>query len=192
MQVHKSAPEEADSVLERDAPSQADHEYENSETASAAAEPDWTEPAADDYPQRPRRNPARLWTIAAVVAALLMLGTLALIYTVGVPNLTQRLGLATSSEPALAINGTATPEQLPNSKLLLTVNGQIRNLTEAVQRVPQIRADVIDGEGRSIYSWSIAPPVAQLQPGATATFNSASTDVPPGGRNLSLSFAPLT
>lgn len=156
--------------------------------------PAWHEEAGDGEPQRqrPRRNPARLLTILAVVAALIMIAALAAIYTTGLPQVTQRLGLATDRAPALAISGTATPEQLPNNKVLLTVNGQIRNLTEAPQRVPQIRAEVISAEGRSIYSWSIAPPVTQLPPGGTATFNSASTDVPPGGRNLSLSFAPMT
>lgn len=167
------------------------HTRADPDISYAEAEPSWSQPD-DEAPPRPRRNPARMLTIVAALAAIIMLGAVALLYTVGLPGITQRLGLAADDQPVLAISGTATPERLPTDKLLLTVNGQIRNMTDAVQRVPQIRADVIDGNGRSLYSWSIAPPVAQLAPGGTATFNSASTDVPPGGRNLSLSFAPMT
>jgi hypothetical protein len=188
--VLKSA--RAEAAGEQDSGFQSGGQHLDAEPAYAQPEPDWAAPGYDEPAQPPRRNPARMWTIAAVVAALVMLGTLALIYTIGLPQLSQRLGSATDSQPALAISGAASPEQLPTDKILLTVNGEIRNLTDEAQRVPQIRADVIDGEGRSIYSWSIAPPVAQLPPRGTATFNSASTDVPPGGRNLSLSFAPLT
>jgi predicted Zn finger-like uncharacterized protein len=185
--VLKSAAVEADTMA---GPAGASHR--DPEPEHVSPDPEWAQPAEDDGSERPRRNPARMWTMLAVVAALIMLGTLALIYTVGLPQLGQRLGLVTDSQPALAISGTASPEQLPTGKLLLTVSGEIRNLTDEEQRVPQIRADVIDAQGRSTYSWSIAPPVAQLPPRGTAPFNSASTDVPPGGRNLSLSFAPLT
>lgn len=174
-------------------PAYADHEphLAQPEPTYAQPEPEWAQPRDEDG-DPPRRNPARMWTILVILGALIMLGAVAFIYSRGLPELSARLNLASDRAPALAISGTATPEQLPTDKLLLTVNGQVRNLTQEVQRVPQIRADVVDGQGRSIYSWSIAPPVAQLNPGETATFSSASSDVPPGGRNLSLSFAPLT
>ena len=83
---------------------------------------------------------------------------------------------------------TSPPGCLPE---LLTVAGEIRNLTDEVQRVPQIRADLVDARGNIVYSWPIAPPVRELQPRQAVPFNSASTGVPPGGRNLNLSFGPL-
>ena len=62
--------------------------------------------------------------------------------------------------------------------------------TDEVQRVPpQIRAELHDAQGRVVYNWSIASPVEQLQPGQSATFNSAQVDVPRGARTLRLSFA---
>lgn len=162
------------------------------------AEPEagWAPAAAEDEyhdePDLARRNPARLWTALAVVAALMMLGALAAIYFLGVPNIAARLQLPGAARSPLAITFTATPEQLPTGRLLLTVTGEIRNPTDEAQRVRQLRAQVLNAEGRAIYAWSIAPPVAQLQPGATAAFSSATTDVPQGGRNVRLSFAPLT
>jgi hypothetical protein len=61
-----------------------------------------------------------------------------------------------------------------------------------VQNVPQIRAELKDGEGRVVYTWSIAPPVREIQPRGRVPFDSAEMDVPRGGRNLTLSFGPIS
>jgi hypothetical protein len=55
-----------------------------------------------------------------------------------------------------------------------------------------VKAELRDAEGRTVYSWSIAPPVRDLAPRATARFDSAERDVPANGRVLSLSFGPLS
>lgn len=156
------------------------------------AEPTWEEP--QEPRRRPRRNPARLWTIAAIVAALLMMGALAALYYLGPQRIAAWFsGESVSSADALQIrNQRARPEPLPNGNQLLTVTGDITNVSSEVQRVPQIRADVIGADGRVIYSWTIAAPVAELQPRQAVTFSSASTDVPKGGRRLNLSFGPVT
>ena len=71
---------------------------------------------------------------------------------------------------------------------LLAVSGRIVNPTEQIQRVPQIQAELRDGQGRLVYGWAISAPVAELPPGASATFNSAEVDVPRGAKALNLSF----
>lgn len=134
----------------------------------------------------------RLWPILAIVAALLIVGAAAALYAFGWSEIAPRLGLAATNEERLAITGRVSREQLPTNTELLTVTGEIRNLTDEVQRVPQIRADLLDAGGQVVYTWPIAPPRAQLQPRETVAFNSATTDVPTGGQSLSLSFAPLT
>lgn len=155
--------------------------------------PEWVgenEALEEDEPHRPRRR--RFWPIVAVVAALLIVGAAAAIYAFGWAEIGQRLGFASANAERLAISGRVSREPGPPNTELLTVTGEIRNLTEDVQRVPQIRAELLDGTGRVVYSWSIAPPRAELQPREAIAFYSASTDVPPGGQNLNLSFAPLT
>ena len=49
-----------------------------------------------DYrpPARARRNPARIWTIAAIIAGLLMLAAVAAISWLGAPNMLSRVGLS--------------------------------------------------------------------------------------------------
>ena len=40
--------------------------------------------------------------------------------------------------------------------------------------------------GKLVYSWTIAPPARSLAPGASASFNSAEVNVPPGGDELTI------
>lgn len=156
---------------------------------------DWTAPV-EDYDEgagyRPRRDRSRLWTVAAVVAALLMIGAIGAVSWFGVEPLTAMAGLDDAPETRLGITGRVSRDTLPTNTELLTVTGEIRNLTDDAQRVPQIRAELLDGERRVVFSWAIAPPVQELAPRQTVSFNAAARDVPPGARNLVLGFVPLT
>jgi predicted Zn finger-like uncharacterized protein len=164
------------------------------------APPSWREPAPEPQPEpdssrewaRPRRNPARMWTILAIVAAALMIGAVAAIQYFGLPDLGQRIGIPVRTVSALDISGQAERRRLESGNELLAVHGEIRNQTDEVQRVPQIRAELKDAQGRVVYAWSIAPPVPQLQPRGRAPFDAAEIDVPRGGRTLSLSFGPIS
>jgi predicted Zn finger-like uncharacterized protein len=153
------------------------------------------EPAAEaSVPDsfRPRRNPARLWTIVAVAAAALMVAAIVAIQYFGLPNIGQRIGIPVQAGDALGISGTAARRRLESGNELLEVRGEVRNQTDQVQRVPQIRAELKDAQGRVVYAWSIAPPVREIQPQGRVTFDSAEMDVPRGGRVLSLTFGPVS
>ena len=50
-------------------------------------EPENYDAFAHEPPFRPRRNPARMWTIVAIAAALLMLAATAAVYSFGLPEL---------------------------------------------------------------------------------------------------------
>lgn len=159
------------------------------------APPEWEQNDAfgRDPPFRPRRNRARMWTWAAIVAALLMSLAVAAIYLFGLPDFGQRIGIPVQSADALAIvDENAETRRLERGNDVLEVSGAIVNQTEEVQRVPQLRAELKDGQGRTVYSWSIAPPVRELQPRGRVAFNSANVGVPRGGRVLSLTFAPVS
>jgi hypothetical protein len=60
-----------------------------------------------------------------------------------------------------------------------------------VQPVPQIRAELQDLGGHTVYSWAISPPVSELQPRQSATFNSAEVDLPKGAKRVHLDFGKL-
>jgi len=147
---------------------------------------------AHEPPFRPRRNWARIWTIVAVVAALLMLAATAAIGIWGLPaNLGGRLAFAQARGTALQIVDHKTQRsRMASGNELLTVTGRVTNPSGETQRVPALRAELRDAGGRAIYSWTISAPVAQLAPGASATFNSAEVDVPQGAKAVNISFAP--
>lgn len=153
-----------------------------------APEPEDYDAFAHQPPFRPRRNPARLWTLLAVVAAILMLVATAAVYSFGLPELGVDIALPGRARTPLKLEFQAENRTLASGNALLTVTGRITNPTQAVQRVPQLRAEVRDGGGRTIHSWSISPPVSELQPGQSATFNSAEMDVPASAAKLHLGF----
>jgi len=135
---------------------------------------------AHEPPFRPRRNPARMWTMLSIVAGSLMLSAVAAIYWFGVPS------LAASSDSPFP----PQRQKLESGNELLTVTGRITNLTDRVQRVPQIRAELRDSSGRPVYRWSISAPAPQLGPRESTIFNSAEIDVPRGAKSLRLTAGP--
>jgi len=155
------------------------------------AEPENYDAFAHEPPFRPRRNPARMWTIIAIVAGALMLAATAAVLSFGLPELGVDIALpGRGSTPLKLEHYEAENRTLASGNALLTVTGRIINPTQSVQRVPQLRAEVRDLSGKVVYSWSISPPVSELQPGQSATFNSAEMDVPTGdGRKLRVAFS---
>ena len=158
-----------------------------------AAPPDWDQPPAMDEPFRPRRNPARMLTIAAVILAALMLSATVAVNYFGLPDVGRWVGLPVETGDALSIADlNQRTSQLARGNAVLEVSGMIVNQTDQVQRVPQLLAELKDAQGRIIYSWSIAPPVGELQPRGRVAFHSANVGVPRGGRQLSLTFATIS
>jgi predicted Zn finger-like uncharacterized protein len=158
-----------------------------------APPPQWTPPEPADVPEpigyRPRRNRAKLWTILLAVAAALMIAAVVALQVFGLPDFG---GISVRGVNALNITGQASRARLASGQDMLTVRGEITNQTDEVQRVPQIRAELRDAQERVVYSWSIAPPVREIAPRGRAVFDSAERDVPRGGRNLTLSFGPIS
>ncbi|WP_343527387.1 zinc-ribbon domain-containing protein [Sphingomonas sp.] len=151
------------------------------------------EPGFDAFAHRPpfraRRNPVRRWTIGAVAAGLLMLVATAAILWTGMPGIGGWLGLG-SSESALELRSNPIERrELENGSELFAISGQILNPSSTQQRVPDLRAELKDAQGRVVFSWAIAPQQRTLGPGASMDFNSAKLDVPPSSKRLDLSFA---
>jgi predicted Zn finger-like uncharacterized protein len=152
------------------------------------AEPEDYDAFAHQPPFRPRRNPARMWMIVAVVAAILMLAATAAVWSFGLPELGVDIALPGRAATPLKLEFSGEKRTLASGNSLLTVTGRITNPTQSVQRVPQLRAELRDADRKTVYSWSISPPVSELQPGQSATFNSAEMDVPTAATKLHVGF----
>jgi hypothetical protein len=149
-------------------------------------EPENFDAFAHEAPFRPRRNPAKTWTILAIAAALLMVVAIAAIYLIGAPRLGAMTGAGESTP--LGIEGSIARQELASGNSLLTVNGRVWNSGRKARRVPPIKVELRDAAGAAVSSWSIAPPVSELQAGQSATFSNTEIDVPPTAKRLHLSF----
>jgi predicted Zn finger-like uncharacterized protein len=152
-------------------------------------------PAEDPFayrpPFKPRVNPARRATAAAVVAgSAMLLGAGAILYS-SAPGLAAQLGLPLGpqetpllfAEKAIARSNTASGNEL------FTVSGKVVNPSAESQRVPDIRAELRDAGGRIVYSWTITPQVRTLGPQRALDFSSGKYDVPANSKMLELSFS---
>jgi hypothetical protein len=128
-----------------------------------------------------------MWTMLAVAAAVLMLSAALAVYYFGIPGVGALSRAGQSAESPLVIEGRAERQALPSGNESLNVTGQIQNPSGSPQRVPRIHAELVDANGRVVYSWFIAPPIGELRPGAAATFSAMEMGVPQGASGLILS-----
>ena len=145
------------------------------------------EPFAAEPPFQPRRGSGRTWAIIAILVVLLLAGAAGAAYWFGVPGMDS---LARGGTP-LRLEVPMEPERrtMESGNVLLAVSGRIVNPTDRAQKVPQIRAELRDAQNRIVYEWMISPPVPELAPKQTVTFNSAEVDVPASARKFNVRFA---
>ena len=164
---------------------------------AAASQPDWREPPQpevqeDDFGPFPEREdevePRRRSRLAGLLLIVMVVAALAAAFWfLAPPEWKARVGLAGGGESPLALVTTHMDRQrLESGNELLTVTGRVINPTDTDQQVPPLRAELRTKTGQVVYSWTIAPPARSLPPGASASFNSAEVNVPPGGDELTI------
>ncbi len=120
-----------------------------------------------------RRNPLRMWTLAAVIFALLAGGT------------------------AVAVNYYGMPEWLPfqratfgeNGQEIFRVRGTISNTSSESLDVPNVLVVFRDRRERDIVDWVVAPSKRRLAPGETVTVTEAIADIPPNAEGAWIGWA---
>lgn len=151
--------------------------------------------AEDEAPlpfRRPRRNPAKRWTIIAASAAALMLAATGALYWFGPPSWAQGLGIpGIAGEPDLVIELPPNQDhrELADGTIYFAASGVIINPTDREQRVPPILAELRDAQGTIVYSWTIKPPVRMLPPNEKVNFSEAKLDIPRRATQLTVSWA---
>jgi len=157
--------------------------------------PPGTAPSYESFghepPFRPRRNPARRWTMAAFAAGIaMMIGAGAILWG-GAPGLAKQFGLRLGPEetPLKIINNPIDRRDLDNGSQMFAISGKVVNPTNTRQHVPDIRVELKDAQNRVVYGWTIRPEATSLAPRGHVDFNSAKLDVPVNSRNLVLSFS---
>ncbi len=76
-----------------------------------------------------------------------------------------------------------------DGRLILVVEGEIRNIADGPREAPRIRLAVLDSAGQEIYCWTAAPPKSRLRIGETASFRARLAAPPEAGREVRVRFA---
>lgn len=172
-------------------------------SASPPSEPpaDAEEVTGDGYPEydafaheppfRPRRNPARRWTLAALAAGLAMsVAAVGILYS-DAPSFARDLFRPSEETPLRIVKKPAELHRI-NGNEILAVSGIVINPTDRRQPVPDIRADLRDAQKRIVFSWIIRPDARSLPPKGRIQFDSAQVNVPVNAQEVAYSFSGAT
>ena len=146
---------------------------------------------AHEPPFKPRRNPAKLWTIAAIAFAGIIALAGGALYTFGLPNWFQQYQLASLEDTPLLIELSSKQDRrvLQDGTEYFAASGTIINPTNSEQDILPILVNLRDASGRIVYSWKMKPPAGSLAPGAKINFNEAKLDVPRAAVELEAGWA---
>lgn len=157
------------------------------EIAPPGSYPDY-DAFAHEPPFRPRRNPARRWTIAACAAGIAMLAGAGGLFYSGAPGFASQLFRPVAPTP-LKLVTKPVDQHTFNGNEIFAVSGTVLNPTDTRQPIPDIRADLRDAQKRIVFSWMIRPEATTLAPKGQIQFNSAQVNVPVNAQELMLSFS---
>lgn len=159
--------------------------------------PSYSEPIVDPYPDdqssfaheppfRPRRNPARMWTMAAVLFAVMSMGVIGATAWYGLPDWVPFARPTFAEDQAgLVLDFPAKRQerrQLPDGSYYFSVNGTITNVGRKERSVPSVLVVLRGARDRVVYSRELVPPQRMLAPGESVDLNEALTDVPRSAR----------
>ena len=131
---------------------------------------------------RPRRNPARMWTIAAALFAVVALGAVAATAWFGLPSWVPfAYPLFAEDQPGLTLEFPAKMQgqrPLSDQTWFFEANGTVSNVSQAARSVPTILAVLKDARGRIVFTAELHSPKRVLAPGESVSINEALVSVP--------------
>jgi predicted Zn finger-like uncharacterized protein len=140
---------------------------------------------------RPRRNPAKLWTLAAFLFLLTVSGAGAALWYFGAPDWAVNLGLApASANSGLVIDIPKDPDRrrLSSGGEIFSFNAEIINRSNDELSVPPVVVELRDDQRRLVFSWMTKADKSRLKPGEKARISESRLDIPKNARNLELNF----
>ncbi|WP_421850255.1 MJ0042-type zinc finger domain-containing protein [Novosphingobium sp.] len=145
-------------------------------------------------PFRPRRNMAKIWTIAGVSFAVLVAVLIALASWLGLPRwLPAAHATFGAGNPDLVLAFPSERQDrrtLPNGTEYFGASGTVTNVGKQPQEVPPILIVLRDAKDKVVYTWDVTPPRDMLKPGESVTINEAVTDVPKSAKVAEIGWKP--
>ena len=142
-------------------------------------------------PFKPRRNPLKRATYAAVAFCLIVAAAGGALYRFGAPSWAVSLGLAPDEgDPDLLfyLSKPAERRKLPTGEEYFAFGARIVNSGKQALPVPPVLVQLRDRQNRLVFSWTTKADKAKLKPGEEASINESRIDIPKNAENLSLTF----
>ena len=169
---------------------------------SAAPPPD---ESYEDYQQsrfaheplfRPRRNPARMWTIAAVLFAVVASGAIAATAYYGLPSwLPFAQAQFAEGQPGLKLDFPDKQQgqrELSDHTWFFEANGSVTNTSQEPRSVPTILVVLYNARGSQVWVQELHSPKRVLAPGESVPINEALINVPRAARKARFGWKPGT
>lgn len=141
-----------------------------------------------------RRNALKMWTLAAVLFALLATGTAVAVNNFGLPEwLPLQRPTFGVGQPGLELDfppADQRKESLANGEEIFRVRGTITNTASESLDVPKVLVVFSDRRERNVGDWIVVPSKRRLAPGETVTVTEAIANIPPGAAGAALGWAP--
>ena len=153
-------------------------------------------PSSFDYepPFRPRRNPARMWTIAAILFAVIALGAVGATAWYGLPDwMPFAKPVFAEDQPGLKLDFPEKRQdrrELANGTWFFGVNGTVTNISQSQRSVPSVLVVLRDSRGRIVHSAELRPAKRVLAPGESIAINEALVPVPKSGVKAEFGWKP--
>jgi predicted Zn finger-like uncharacterized protein len=142
-------------------------------------------------PVRSRRNPAKAWTIAAIIFFLLVSAAGGALAYFGPPSWLVNLGIGSrDQEVGLNFYLPKPPERrnLPTGEEYFAFSARILNDSDRELPVPPVVVELRDDQGRLVFSWMTKADKARLKPNEEARVSESRLDIPKNARDLELRF----
>lgn len=159
------------------------------------AEEDYDESQFDyEPPFRSRRNPAKMWMLAAILFAVISLGLVAAVGWYGLPSWVPFARPAFAEEqPGLKFEFPPNRQErrtLADKSTLYTMAGTITNISTQRRSVPSLLVYFRDSRQTVVHTEELVPPKRVLAPGETVEINEAFANVPRSARHRYIGWKP--
>ena len=145
---------------------------------------------------RPRRNPARMWTIAAVLFAVVALGAIAATAYYGLPSwLPFAQAQFAEGQPGLKLDFPEKQQgqrELSDHTWFFEANGSVTNTAQEPRSVPTILVVLYNARGSQVWVQELHSPKRVLAPGESVPINEALINVPRAARKARFGWKPGT
>jgi predicted Zn finger-like uncharacterized protein len=140
---------------------------------------------AHEPPFRPRRNPAKIMTYAAIAFAAVIAVTGGTLWYTGI--LANSFSISSAeSKLKIVLHDNLELGKSADGTPFFIASGSIVNPTAQTQTVPNMLVTLKDASGRAIFNWEMKPPVRNLAAGAQADFSQLKRDVPLASADISV------